>query len=134
MESVSKPEISKATKKNMKHILIGVLVFFSGALLAQNQLADKIDEYLTRTVDYGFSGAVAVSKNGQIVLNKGYRLANRELGLPNTSTSIYSTGSVTKQFTAAAILKLEMMDKVNTSDKISKYFNNVPDDKKDISF
>ncbi|MBK8553265.1 MAG: beta-lactamase family protein [Ignavibacteria bacterium] len=42
-------------------------------------------------------------------------------------------GSVTKQFTAAAILKLEMQDKLKTDDKISMYFENIPADKANIT-
>ena len=117
----------------MKCTITTIAILFSLALIAQNNTAKKIDDYLTRTVDYGFSGAVIVSQDGEVILNKGYGLAHRETGKPNTKSSVFSTGSVTKQFTAAGIMKLEMMGKLNVKDKVSKYFNNTPNDKKDIS-
>ncbi|MBK8417038.1 MAG: serine hydrolase [Bacteroidetes bacterium] len=46
---------------------------------------------------------------------------------------MFDIGSLTKQFTAAAILKLEMQGKLSTSDTITKYFQNVPVDKSTIS-
>ena len=117
--------------KNLVSII--VLVLSSVVMVAQNDIGNKIDNYLARTVDYGFSGAAVVSKDGNIILNKGYGLADKAKGKSNTKNSVYSTGSVTKQFTAAAIMKLEMMGKLTTNDKITQYFDKVPSDKSNIS-
>jgi CubicO group peptidase (beta-lactamase class C family) len=46
---------------------------------------------------------------------------------------VFTVGSITKKFTGAAILKLQMMDKLNVKDPITKYFTNVPHDKKVIT-
>ena len=99
----------------------------------RGELVAKLDEYLTRITPFGFSGAVLVAKDGEIVLNKGYGMAVRSKGIPNTSETIFSIGSITKQFTAAAIMKLEMQDVLNTFDPISKYIENVPQDKAAIT-
>src|SRR5690606_23434181 len=53
--------------------------------------------------------------------------------ISNSPATIYDIGSITKQFTATAILKLEMQSKLSTDDKLSKFFNNVPRDKENIT-
>ena len=73
-----------------------------------------------------FNGTVLVSKNGTILLNKGYGYRNAANKILNSEQSIYQLGSITKQFTAAVILKLEQEKKLSVSDKISKYFPNYP--------
>ena len=73
------------------------------------------------------------AKDGEIILAKGYGWADREKRIPFTSTTVFTVGSLTKQFTAAAILKLEMMGKLTTDDLITAYFDGVPADKKAIT-
>lgn len=92
-----------------------------------------LDTYLSRTVPFGFSGAVLVAKNGEILLNKGYGYSNKEKKTGIEVTSVFSTGSLTKQFTAAAIMKLEMLGKLGTDDRLIRYFPELPVDKKDIT-
>jgi CubicO group peptidase (beta-lactamase class C family) len=110
--------------------------------IRQGAEAARVDDYLTRLVPHGFSGAVLIAsipKGGdwateaKVVLKKAYGLANRETGLPYTVDMVSCIGSVTKQFTGAAIMKLEMMGKLNTSDPISKYLPGVPADKAGIT-
>ena len=103
------------------------------ALEQDTSLAKKVDDYLTGIVPFGYSGGFLLAKNGEILLNKGYGMAVRDKGAPNTEQTIFCTGSVTKQFTAAGIMKLEMMGKLNTSDSITKYLPDVPTDKEGIS-
>lgn len=99
----------------------------------QGDAAGRIDDYLTRLVPHGFSGAVLVAADGKIVLKRGYGLANRATGLPYTVDMVSCIGSVSKQFTGAAIMKLEMMGKLKTSDPISQYLPGVPADKQGIT-
>lgn len=75
---------------------------------------------------YKFNGSALVAKNGSILLNKGYGYRNAADKILNNEQSIYQLGSITKQFTAAVILKLEEEKKLSTSDKISKYFPGYP--------
>ncbi len=93
----------------------------------------KLDQYLTRITPFGFSGTLLVVKNRFINLNKGYGMANREKGIGNTSETVFSVGSITKQFTAAAIMKLKIEGKLDTKDLIGKYLEGVPKDKKNIT-
>lgn len=81
----------------------------------------------------GFSGAVMVVRNNKLVLLKGYGTANRGSKLPATHRTLFHIGPVTKQFTGAAILKLEMEGKLRVSDPITKYFKEVPPDKRSIT-
>ena len=99
----------------------------------KGELGKKYDELLRRYTQYGFSGAVLVARDGKIVLNRGYGMANKELVLPNTSETVFAIGSLTKQFTAAAILQLEEKGRLKTGDLISKHLGNVPADKADIT-
>jgi len=90
----------------------------------------RMDDYLKAN---DFSGGALVVSNGEIVLYKGYGMADREKKIPYAATTVYPIGSITKQFTAAAILKLEMQAKLKVEDGISKFLGDVPDDKKAIT-
>jgi D-alanyl-D-alanine carboxypeptidase len=69
---------------------------------------------------------VAVFKDGKAVLEKGYGSANLEQGVHVSNDSIFRVGSVTKQFTAAALLLLAEQGKLSTQDKLAKYYPNFP--------
>jgi CubicO group peptidase (beta-lactamase class C family) len=95
--------------------------------------AKRVDAYLTGLVPYGFSGAVLIAKDGQVALKKAYGAADKSANLPYAVDMVSCIGSVTKQFTGAAILKLEMQGKLKTSDPISTYLPGVPADKAGIT-
>ncbi|UCE24673.1 MAG: beta-lactamase family protein, partial [Candidatus Zixiibacteriota bacterium] len=97
------------------------------------ELAMNVDQYLTRITPFGFSGAALVAKGDQILLNKGYGLAVVADTLANSAQTVFSVGSITKQFTAVAVMKLEMMGKLKTGNAIAEYFDDVPEDKKEIT-
>ena len=93
----------------------------------------KIEEYMVRVESSGFSGAILVAKDGEIIISRGYGLADRNKNLPVSNGIVFTIGSITKQFTGAAILKLQMMKKLEVTDPITKYFDNVPEDKRGIT-
>lgn len=103
------------------------------AAVVSGDLGARLDLYLTRLAAYGFSGTVLVAKGGSLILHKGYGLANDESGAPNTTETVYDVASIAKQFTAAAILKLEMEGKLRTSDPIALHLPGVPQDKRAIT-
>ena len=105
----------------------------AGTGTATGDVARRVDEYLTRLVAHGFSGAVLVARDGEVVLEKGYGLADRETKQPYTADMVSCVGSVTKQFTGAAIVALEAQGKLSTSDPISKHLPGVPADKSAIT-
>jgi CubicO group peptidase (beta-lactamase class C family) len=93
----------------------------------------KINIYLTELEKVGFSGSVLVEINGKVVISKGYGFSDKANLIKNIPSTVFCIGSITKQFTATAILKLEMQGKLSTDDKITKYFDNVPIDKSNIT-
>ena len=101
--------------------------------IVRGEIGARLDQYLSRLVPYGYSGAVLVAKDGAVVLEKAYGLADREARQPYTVDMASCIGSVTKQFTAAAILKLEAEKKLSVSDPIAKYLPGVPPDKSAIT-
>jgi CubicO group peptidase (beta-lactamase class C family) len=93
----------------------------------------KIDQYLQKAAQNGYAGSVLVAQKGNVILQKGYGLADQENKRVQTAQTFFSVGSITKQFTGAAILKLQMQGKLKVNDLISKYFPNVPSDKQGIT-
>jgi CubicO group peptidase (beta-lactamase class C family) len=104
------------------------VVLCIGSRQAARDIHRDLDQYLQRITARGFAGAVVVAKDGTVILSKGYgKLGPR--GGTVTVESVFDLASVTKQFTAAAVLKLEMQGKLATSDRISKYLSSVPKEK-----
>ena len=101
--------------------------------LALTPLGGKLDTHMSRLEAYGFSGSILVAKGGEVILHEGYGFADAEGKVPFTVDTAFDIGSITKQFTAAAILKLEMQGKLGVSDPISRWFEGVPEDKKGIT-
>lgn len=101
--------------------------------IIRTPLGEKLDAHMSRLEAYGFSGSLLVAKGGEVILNEGYGFADAERKVPFTAATAFDIGSITKQFTAAAILKLEMQGKLGVSDPISKWFEGVPEDKKGIT-
>ena len=101
--------------------------------IVQGDLGHKLDEYLSRLEALGYSGGLAVVKGGETVLLKGYGQADRERGVPMGPDSVFNLGSITKPFTAAAILRLQELGKLKTSDPVSRFFDGVPADKAGIT-
>jgi CubicO group peptidase (beta-lactamase class C family) len=121
---------------SIKALFFTFITFSTLSSFSQNTnkgLFNKIDSYLESSVKNGFSGVVLVSKKGEIILSKGYGWADRENKIPNSPSTVFNIGSVTKQFTASAILKLAEQGKIKTSDKISSYYIQTPIDKRDIT-
>ena len=87
------------------------------------QMNDLVEYYVN---DQEFMGSVLVASNEDILLNKGYGFANLEWQISNAPTTKYRLGSLTKLFTATAILLLEERGLLNTEDRIAQYMPNAP--------
>lgn len=121
-----------------KKLIFTVLIMLCYTILfAQVENSTKktkqINTYLNELEKVGFSGTVLVEINGKVAISKGYGFSDKAKLIKNKPTTVMCIGSITKQFTATAILKLEMQGKLSTDDKITKYFDNVPMDKSSIT-
>lgn len=96
-------------------------------------LATNSDAYLAALVGQGFSGAVLIAREGQIILEKGYGLAEQDSEQPFTAETPFLIGSISKQFTATAILHLAMQGKLQTGEPIRHFLPGVPLEKASIT-
>ncbi len=76
--------------------------------------------------DKTFMGVVLVARGSEVLLSKGYGSANLEWDVPNTPTTKFRLGSITKQFTAASVLLLEERGKLSLDDPIKKHVPDAP--------
>jgi len=89
--------------------------------------AERAFEKLTKAyVAPGPGCAAAVSLNGETVFEKAFGLAELEHNVPNTPQTIFESGSVAKQFTAAAIVLLQQDGKLSLDDPVKNTFPNCP--------
>jgi CubicO group peptidase (beta-lactamase class C family) len=91
-----------------------------------NESVARMEQIIQSYVPGKFMGTVLVAQDGKIVLDKGYGFANLEWDVPNTPTTKFRLGSITKQFTAASILLLEERGKLKVEDPVKKYMPNAP--------
>jgi CubicO group peptidase (beta-lactamase class C family) len=90
-------------------------------------LEKRVDSYLQPYVEGGnFSGAVLVARDGRLLASRAYGMANHELSVPNTPRTRFHIASVSKPFTAAAILLLEARGRLSTSDPVSRWIPDLP--------
>jgi CubicO group peptidase (beta-lactamase class C family) len=73
-----------------------------------------------------FMGVVLIAQDGQVLINEGYGMADIETGRPNKSQTQLRIGSLTKQFTAAAILRLQELGRLNVNDPVSVFLPDYP--------
>jgi CubicO group peptidase (beta-lactamase class C family) len=99
----------------------------------KGKLGEELDDLLIRFSEEGYSGAALVAQNGEIILHKGYGWADRERKIQNIPKTLFHVASVGKIFTAAAILHLEMVGKLKTSDLISKHLGQFPKEKSEAT-
>lgn len=105
--------------------LIALLVFTFG--YSQKELSTKLEQYMDAQFAVNdFSGTVLISKNDSILLEKAYGFADYEGKVKNTTDSKFSLASVSKQFTAVAILQLAEHKKLSLEDSLNRYFTGFP--------
>lgn len=90
-------------------------------------IAAEMDTYLEAHRDTGrFMGTTMVMQQGNVVLSKGYGMANLEHQVPNTPATKFRIGSITKQFTAAMILQLQDQGVVDVQAPVTTYLPDYP--------
>jgi CubicO group peptidase (beta-lactamase class C family) len=91
------------------------------------EVISGMDAWLSQqSKDGNFSGSVLVARQDDVLLNQGYGLADRQHNIPNTAQTRFRLGSITKQFTAMAILILAARGKLNVADPICNYIADCP--------
>lgn len=123
----------------MRPRLTGLLPLLVAVLLAagcgDSEPGPQPAEPVLRPSDVpkGSSGTVVAARDGELVACQGWGLADREAEVDATCDTVYDVMSMTKQFTAAAVLKLQMQGALRVTDPIHRYLDDVPPDKRGIT-
>jgi CubicO group peptidase (beta-lactamase class C family) len=108
------------------HRLI-LFVFGSALICVAQPLPERMHRHVLERVERGdFSGSVLAAKQSRVVFARSYGLANREHNVPNTPQTRFRIGSITKTFTAAAILRLEEEGKLTINDPVCQHIEDCP--------
>ena len=110
-------------------VLLSTLAFAQDADLAAR--FDRVVEGFVK--NRHFMGSVLVAKGGKVLSEKGYGMANIELDVPNSASTKFRLGSITKQFTSTAILQLQEQGKLSVNDVACKYIDGCPESWKAIT-
>ncbi len=126
-------EYSLSSRLLMRHtyglaLLAAALVTTAARAQDTRALVRYVDSVATAAVaEHRTAGvSVAVVKNGRTVLAKGYGFADLENDVPATAETVFRIGSITKQFTSAAIMKLMEQGKLSLDDTLQKFLPNFP--------
>jgi CubicO group peptidase (beta-lactamase class C family) len=103
------------------------VIVFLLATLCPAQDTGRMEQVIqTYVANKTFMGSVLVARGNEILLSKGYGFANLEWDIPDSPSTKYRLGSITKQFTAASILLLEERGKLKMEDPVKKYIPDAP--------
>ena len=105
------------------------LFLVSAALTAFSQVTpQRLEEQAQAYYDAGmFQGTAVVAQDGKVLFSKGFGMANMEWSIPNTPDTRFRLGSITKQFTAMAVLLLEQQGKLKTTDAVCGFVDACPE-------
>jgi CubicO group peptidase (beta-lactamase class C family) len=126
----------KTLSRSFRPLAVACAILLSPALAAQapssspaaDPLAAKVDAIFAAYAKTDVPGcAVGVYRDGKIAFAKGYGAANLEHGIPITPKTVFYIGSVSKQFTAAAVALLARQGKISLDDDVRKHVPEVPD-------
>ncbi len=119
--------------KPISSLLLLFLTALSVPVFSQNPTAE-FDRLMQENFHPDGPGAtVLVAKKGQIIYHKAFGMANLELDVPMRTDHVFRIGSVTKQFTAAAILQLAEQGKLSLQDELTKFIPDYPTQGKKIT-
>ena len=109
-------------------LLVCAIPFAAARAQDERPLVRYVDSVATAAVnEHRTPGvSIAIVKHGRTILAKGYGFADLENDVPATPETVYRIGSVTKQFTASAIMRLMEQGKLSLDDTLQKFFPNYP--------
>src|ERR1700753_3604949 len=116
-------------KKSLFLLLYGVINI--GAAFAQTSPENPLTQSVDSLVAPQFQGnqpgiSILIAKKGQVVYQKAFGSANIELNVPMQPDNVFRIGSITKQFTAVAILQLVEQGKISLQDSVQKFIKDFP--------
>lgn len=113
----------------MRRFSFSAVLLLAGGFCQAQDLAKKVDQLAAEGMrESGVPGlSLAVVKDGRVILQRAYGLANLELNVKTTPNTVFEIGSVTKQFTSALVMMMVEEGKLSLSDPISKYLDNLPE-------
>src|SRR5579875_2630622 len=118
-------------------ICILTIIAFQSTISAQalpGSTIKKIDSLFTKWSKENSPGCtIGIVRNDSLLYAKGYGMSNLEYGIPNTPETIFHMASISKQFTAYAIVLLARQGKLNLDDDVRKYLTWFPDLKEKIT-
>ena len=114
--------------------LFSLLILFTTGTLFSQSLEQKIDALASKEYKANEPGvSILVAKDGKPMYQKAFGNASLELNVPMTTENVFEIGSITKQFTAIAILMLEEQGKLKVSDDMTTYMPDYPTNGKTIT-
>jgi CubicO group peptidase (beta-lactamase class C family) len=129
-ETFNKILFNNMIKVKLIHLLLLLLLIVCNPLntLSAQSLEAKIDSLILTLFNDkdGPGGVFMVAQNGRVIYQKAFGKANLESDVDLTPDNVFQIGSMTKQFTAIAVLMLEEQGKLNVKDPISKYIPDYP--------
>ena len=124
-------KIIRVATQLLLFILINLLISVSlakGKNASHDSRYDKFDILVSQYYDAGlFTGVVLISDHGEVIFLKSYGLANREHNVANMPSTKFRLGSITKQFTATAIMILQQEGLLSVHDPIRKFLTDYPE-------
>ena len=114
-------------KKKIIILMLCCGLFITANAQQEKNLTADFDKVINEELALNGAGAtVLVSRRGEIIYDKSFGLANVELNVPMRTENVFRIGSITKQFTAIAILQLMEQAKLNLQDEITQFIPNYP--------
>jgi len=111
----------------MGRVALGLAALSLSVGPALSQDVDRMDQVIRASADQdAFSGSVLVARNGEVLLDRGYGLANREWGVANAGDTRFRLASVSKQFTAAAVMILKERGLVDLDAPVKTWLSDAP--------
>ncbi|WP_372625822.1 serine hydrolase domain-containing protein [Arsukibacterium sp.] len=117
----------------LPYMLLGVCSIVAMPTLSSEPAPGPLQHWQQQAVAEGFDGQVMVSQAGEILFRHAFGTADYEANRAFTTDTVFDIGSLTKQFTAAAILKLQEQVKLQLTDTVGQFFSEAGNDKKAIT-
>lgn len=94
---------------------------------------NKLADYIEMEKELGFSGVIAIRNGSQEAYYHAAGFSDKEQAIRNQATTVFDIGSLTKQFTGAALLQLEQEGLIKVTDSLHRFFSDIPQDKSTIT-